>query len=55
MAWMNGSVIVASFINIRNIRRKPGHVGERQEIYFGQNGVWELRKPEILACFGNLI
>ena len=39
------------FINIRNIGRKPGSVGERQGIYFGQSGAWELRKPEILAFY----
>lgn len=49
--WMNGEVIVVPFINIRNIGKKPGCVGEKQGIYSGQNGVWELRKPEILAFY----
>lgn len=38
-------------IDTRNIRRKPGYVGERQEMYFGQNGAWGLRESEILALY----
>lgn len=48
---MNGQVIVEPFVKIRNIGKKPGCVGERQRVYFGQNGAWRLRKSEILAFY----
>lgn len=51
VAWMNGQVVVVPVIDTRNIRRKPGYVGERQEMYFGQNGAWGLRESEILALY----
>lgn len=43
--------MVIPFTDIRNIGRKSGCVGERQGIYFGQNGAWGLRESEILALY----